>query len=329
MTHVSRTASANVAGIVVAVVLGATAWPVSAQTYPSRPVRVTIPTSPGSSMDMVARVVSAKLADALGQPMVTENRAGANGFIGTEYVAKAAPDGYNVMINTSSNLIIPYYTYRKLPFDPRKDFTPVASAVESITTIAVHPSLPVSSMKELVEHVRNHPGKVAYGSPGIGSLFHLIGELLQKQSAALVHVPYKGAAPAVQAAVAGEVQLLITATNNVIPLAAAGKVKPLAVMGNKRFDALPGVPSLSEALPSMETVPGWFGFFGPAGLPQPVVQRLNAEISRAVQAPDVRPKLEAGGLNVVVKSPQEFAAQYAQTFGQMESAVRAAGLQPE
>ena len=301
-----------------------------AQGFPSKPVRVVVPFPPGSGLDTMARLVSPKLSDSLGQPVIVENRAGANGMIGSEQVARSAPDGYTILATTTSTHVAAAFLVKKLPYDPRRDVTPITAALEAVTVLAVTSALPVNTPRELVDHLKRNPGKVAYGSPGVGNYFHLIGEMFQaSQGVSVLHVPYKGIVLAVQAAATGEVQMVFSAVNNVMPHMKAGRLKTLAVLNPTRYAAMPDVPTASETLPGFVRPDSWFGFLGPAGLPRPVLNRLNADIVSALKMPDVRPKLESMGFVVIANSPEEFMKMYMAGFEVYGRIVKQAGIQPE
>jgi tripartite-type tricarboxylate transporter receptor subunit TctC len=303
---------------------------VAAQSFPSKPIRVIVPFPPAAVLDTMGRLVAQKMSESVGQPVVVENRAGANGIIGSEFVARSAPDGYTLLVTTPSTHISSVYLMKSLPFDPRKDVTPITAAVDSVTVLAVHPSVPVTTAAELIDYLKRNPGKVAYGSAGVGNVFHLIGEMFQSHNGvSLVHVPYKGIVQAVQDTATGQVQMVFSAVNNVMPHMKAGRLKVLAVLNPKRYEGLPGVPSVTEVMPGFERPASWFGFLGPAGLPQQVLARLNGEIVKALNALDARAKLEAMGLMVIGNTPQEFAAQYHAGFDIYGRIIKAAGIQPE
>jgi tripartite-type tricarboxylate transporter receptor subunit TctC len=300
------------------------------QTFPTRPIRVVVPFPPGAGLDTMARLVGPKLADALGQPVVVENRAGANGVIGSEQVARSAPDGHTILATTTSTHVAAAFLVKKLPYDPRRDATPITAAAEAVTVLAVNAALPVDSPQQLVDYLKRNPGKVAYGSAGVGNYFHLIGEMFQSSQAVdILHVPYKGIVLAVQAAATGEVQMVFSAVNNVVPHMKAGKLKTLAILNRGRYAGLPDVPTAAETLPGFVRPDSWFGYLGPAGLPQPVLTRLNTEIVSALKAPEVRSKLENMGFVLIGNSAAEFMKMYMDGFDIYGRIVKAANIQPE
>ena len=301
-----------------------------AQAWPAKPVRLVIPTSPGSSMDMIARVVAQKMSETIGQAVVAENQAGAQGRVGAERVAHAAPDGHTLMIMSPSTTVVPTFLSRTWALDSRRDFTPITAAADPVTCLAIHPSLPVNSVQELVEYMKKNPNKVAFGSSGVAGVFHLVGELFKGQvGVEYIHVPYKGVAPAVTAATTGEVQMVFSAVNNILPHQRAGKLKVLAIMQQERYRDFPEVPAIAEIYPRLERPGSWFGFFGPGKLPTPVLARVHAEVVKALQLPDVRAKIEAGGMVLIANASSDFARMYLDAFSVYERVIRDAGIKPE
>jgi tripartite-type tricarboxylate transporter receptor subunit TctC len=235
-----------------------------------------------------------------------------------------------LLITTPSSHSIAAYLMKSLPYDPRRDFTPITAVGDPVTCIAVHPSVPASNMKEFVDYLRQNPSRIAYGSSGVGSAFHLMGELFKISARVdVIHVPYKGIALAVQDAVGGQVQFVFSAVNNIIPHMKSGKLKALAVVSPRPIPQMPGVPPISETLPGYERPPSWYGFFGPAGLPPAVTNRLAAEIVKQVDAPGMRQKLEDMGLLVIANNPQEFSAMFLGGFDTFGRVVKTLGIQPE
>jgi tripartite-type tricarboxylate transporter receptor subunit TctC len=317
-------------GVVAAMLLALPALPAMAQSFPTKPIRVIVPAAPGSTMDSLPRMLGVRLQEVFGQPIVVENRPGANNVIGSDYVAKSPPDGHTLVITTPSSHIVAVYLMKKLPYDPKTDFTPITAVADPLTVMAIHPSVPANTMAEFVTLLRKSPGKYAYGSPGIGSVFHLMGELLTLTAGVnIIHVPYKGTAPAVADTVTGQVQFVFSAVNNVIPQMKAGKLKVLAVLTPQRFSGLPDIPSVAESLPGYERPSSWYAFFGPAGMPPAVSSRIASEIAKQVHAPEMKAKLEGMGLAVIGNTPQEFSAMFLGGFSVYERVIKAAGIQPE
>ena len=305
--------------------------PASAQTAPSgRPITMVVPFPPGPSLDLVARLTGAKLADALGQPVVVENRTGANGTLGANAVARAAPDGRTLLFTTASTQVTAVHLMKNLPYDPVKDFTPIIAAVEPVTCLIVNSTLPVSSVGELVAYAKARPGALSYGSSGVGSVFHLVGELFnQTAGVSINHVPYRGVAPALQDVVAGHIPMAFLSISNAPALGDNAGIRILAVLEPQRFARRPDIPSMSEAVPAFHKPSSWFGVFGPAGLPSPTVARLNGEIIRALAAADVKAKLDENGLAEIGGSPENFRALIVDGLARYGAIIRAAGIKPE
>ena len=302
----------------------------TAQSFPTKPIRVIVPAAPGSTMDSLPQMLGVRLQEVFGQPIVMENRPGANNVIGSDYVAKSPPDGHTLVITTPSSHIVSVYLMKKLPYDPKTEFTPITAVADPLTVMAIHPSVPANNMAEFVALLKKNPGKYAYGSPGIGSVFHLMGELLTLTAGDnIIHVPYKGTAPAVADTMTGQLQFVFSAVNNVIPQMKAGKLKVLAVLTPQRFPALLDIPSVAESLPGYERPSSWYGFFGPAGMPPAVSARISSEIAKQVHAPEMKAKFEGMGLAVIGNTPQEFSAMFLAGFSVYERVIKAAGIQPE
>ena len=316
--------------VLVALPLAAAA-PASAQPWPTaKPITLVAPFPPGPALDLVARLVGGRLAGALGQTIVVENRVGANGTLGANMVARAAPDGYAILATTASTHVTAVHLMKNLPYDPVKDFAPIIAAVEPVTCLAVNAALPVNSVQELIDYVRARPGQLSYGSSGVGSVFHLMGELFNETAGVKInHVPYRGVAPAMQDVVGGHIQMTFISVSNALGPMQEGRAKILAVLEPVRFAKLAQVPSMSEIVPAFRKPSSWFGFFGPAGLPAPIVMRLNAEIGKALHASDVLPVLEDNGLAVIGGSPEQFSALIDDSIERYGAIIRRAGIQPE
>jgi len=286
------------------VALAAPAW---SQTYPSKPVRVIVTFPPGSTPDIVGRALASRLQEAMGQPFVVENRAGAGGNIGADAVAKAAPDGYTLLVSTNGVFAINKALYKTMPFDPDKDLAPLSLLATAPQMLVVQPSLGVKDFKGFVEYAKRNPGKLSYGSVGGGSASHLTMELLKSDAGVdLVHVPYKGFPPAVTDMLAGNIHAMFAIVPGVLPHVKAGKMTALAVTALKRSQLAPDVPSVAElGLPQLESL-AWIGLAGPAGLSPDVVDRITTETVRGMRRPEVRELLGKQGFDVVASSPQEF-----------------------
>jgi tripartite-type tricarboxylate transporter receptor subunit TctC len=285
----------------------ALAAPVSGQSYPSKPVRMIVTFPPGSTPDIVGRALASRLQQAMGQPFVVENRAGAGGNIGADAVAKAAPDGYTLLVSTNGVFAINKALYKTMPFDPDKDLAPLSLLATAPQMLVVHPSLGLKDFKGFVEYAKRNPGKLSYGSVGAGSASHLTMELLKSDAGVdLVHVPYKGFPPAVTDLLAGNIHAMFAIVPGVLPHVKAGRMNALAVTALKRGSLAPDVPSVAElGLPQLESL-AWIGLGAPAGLPREVVDRITSETAREMQRPEVRELLGKQGFDVVAGSPQEF-----------------------
>jgi tripartite-type tricarboxylate transporter receptor subunit TctC len=303
--------------------------PASAQTWPTaKPITIVVPVPPGPSVDMIARVVAAKLQESLGQTVIVDNRPGANGTIGSNIVARAPPDGYTLLAATPASHVTAVHLMKNLPFDPVRDFTPIMAAVEPVTALVVNAQLPVNSVQELIAYAKANPGKLAYGSSGIGSVFHLTGELFNRTAGVdITHVPYRGVSQPMQDVAAGQIQLLHISLSSARGALASGKAKVLAILEPKRYVKMPDVPSMSEILPAFRKPSTWFGFFGPARMPPEIVARLNAEMKKAIIAPEERAKLEAQDLTILADTPEEFATLQKEGIEQFGAIIKAAGIQ--
>jgi tripartite-type tricarboxylate transporter receptor subunit TctC len=306
------------------------AYTVLAQAYPSKPIRLVLPTIPGSAFEVSGRVITSKMAERLGQPIVAENRSGANGLIGAEIVAKSLPDGYTLLWATASSIVTSRFVIKNLPFDPDHDFTPISIGASPATVIVLNNSVPASNVKEFIDYARRNPGKLSYGSPGIGSLFHLIGEAFaQEAGLQMVHVPYKGPPQALNDLFGGRIEMTIVTLGTASPLQKSGKLKILALLEAQRYPGAPELATVGETLAGFEKPPGWFALFGPGGLPQPIVQRLYRELAGALKTPEVRTWLDTNLHDAGGNTPEEFSVQYKKSFDIFAKAIRAAGVKPE
>ena len=306
--------------------IAAFASPAAAQNYPNQPIRIIVPTPPGGVADLLARVIAQGISANTGKTVIAEQRTGAGGVIAADFVAKSAPDGYTIYMGfhpTQSILV----HLQKLPYDPAKDFEPIILAGSSPNMLVVHPALPAKTPMELVEYARKNPGKISFGSPGNGSSGHMVGEQFKiMHKLDLVHVPYKGAGPAVIDLVAGHIQMMF----DIVPLAReqllAGKVRALGVMSPKRLPVVPEVPTMAEqGMPELEGGP-WFGLLAPAKTPRPIIDWLNAEAKKAMSAPDVRTKLETLGVVLPLGSPEDFRKHIADETQRWGDIIKRAGI---
>ena len=280
-----------------------------AQSYPSRPLRAIVPIAPGGGTDTTGRLVLTRLGEVLGQQIVVDNRAGGGGTIGAMIAAKAAPDGYTFLFGSIATHAVNPAMYKKLPYDHIRDFTPVARIGTVPNVLVVHPALPVKTVAELLSHARANPGKINYGSAGIGSPPHLSMELLKSMTGVnIVHIPYKGAGPALAELLGGQTQVMCTSLAGQLPHIRAGRVRALAVTTARRNAQVPNVPTMIEAgVPGYE-VTIWYAVFFPAGAPKAIVARLNSELVKIVNSPDMKERLAQIGVDPAPSTPEELAA---------------------
>jgi tripartite-type tricarboxylate transporter receptor subunit TctC len=294
--------------------------------YPTRPIRMIAPSSAGGPVDVIARLVSGGLTEVLGQQVVVDNRAGAAGLIGAETVANASPDGYTLLFGFSGPLVIVPNLGTKTPYDTLKDFAPVTLAAQAPYVLVVHPSLPVSNVKELIALAKSRPGKLNFGSGGNGTGIHLAGELLKLTAGInLVHVPYKGAGPAQTALLAHEVDMLFNGAAPALPHIKAGRLKALAVGGSKRTPLLPEVPTIAESGLDFNTS-GWYGILAPRGTPRAIVNKVHAATAKAINTPALKEQLTKQAFEGVASSPDEFSKMIRAEWTKWERVIKAAGL---
>jgi len=282
--------------------------PAWAQDFPNKPIHLVVPFGPGGATDIVGRVLAEKMSDILKQPVIVENRSGAGGLVGTTHVMRSEPDGHTLLMATIGFGANPALFGDRLPFDPVKDFTPVSMLVNVPTVLVVHPSVPARSAKELVELAMKEPGTLNFGSAGYGTVNHLAGEMMKFMADIdMVHIPYRSGGASSTAVVAGEISMLFATTPTALPFIASDRLIPLAASGVKPLAQLPDVPLLQETIPGFNVVE-WQGVVGPAGIPRPVVDKLNAAIVEALHDPAVTKRLIELGTEVVASSPEELAA---------------------
>ena len=300
-----------------------------AQDYPARPVRMVVPYAPGGPVDIVARITANKLSETLGQQFVVDNRAGAGGNIALEVVARSTPDGYTLLVGANGTNAINPSLYKNMPVDPGRDLAPISMVASSAMILVVHPSLPASNVKELIALARAKPGAVTYASSGSGSTAHLSGELFKSMARIdLLHVPYKGAAPALTDLVGGQVQSMITGVSSTLPYVKAGRLKALGVSSEKRQPLLPDVPSIAEQLPGYE-VNTWYGVFAPAGAPRPLVDKLNRTLVQIFGTPDAQARLAAVGADAHTNAPDQFAQAIARERAKWAKIVKESGARAD
>jgi len=301
-----------------------------AQAWPAKPIRLMVPFPPGGSTDIVARIVAQKLGERLGQPLVIENRGGAGGTIGTALIAKAAPDGYNLAIASTSTHVVAPGVYPKLEYDPVKDFAPVGLMAISPYLLVVNPSVPAKSVQELVAFARAQPGKLTYASAGVGSTTQLAMEMLKAASGTYVlHIPYNGNGPAGTAVVAGQVDILFGSLPALLSFAKSGRVRALAVGTLKRSPSLPDVPTVAESGYAGFDASLWLAIVAPAGTPQPIVERLNRELNALVAAADTREAFDKAGTEPLTGTPADLAAMIRDGVPKYAKIIKSAGVKPE
>jgi len=301
------------------------AAPAFAQNWPARPVRIIVPFPPGGGVDFVARLLAQGLSEQLGSGFVVDNRPGAAGMLGSEAAARAAPDGYTLLITPPEVAIDPSIR-AKLPYDPLKDFVTISQLTSGQFMLAASPSVPVKTVPELIALAKAKPGQLNYGHSGTGSINHLKGELLQSMTGIRwENVPFKGAGPAIGAVMSGDIQFVFASVTGLVSLAKSGKVRAIAVSGNKRFAELPDVPTIGESVPGY-VVTGWYGLFAPAGTPAEIVRRLQAEAAKALTTPEAKDKLVRSGNEPVVSSPEEFNAFLRAEIAKWAKVIQTSGL---
>jgi tripartite-type tricarboxylate transporter receptor subunit TctC len=300
------------------------------QSYPVKTVRIVIPQAPGAQSDLFTRMLGQKMSESMGQPVINDPRPGAGGAIGAELAARAAPDGYTLLMGTNSTHSANPVLYAKLPYDAVKDFAPITLTVGTPYVLTVHPSLPVTNLKELVAFAKLRPAQLNYASAGNGSTHHLCGELLKSMTGIdIVHVPYKGGPPANQAVLSGEIPMQFSSVSALHGNIKSGKLRAIGVTSAKRSSLLPDVPTLSEAgLPGFQML-SWFGLLAPAATPRAIVTRLNTETIKALNAPEIRTAIVAQGSEAMPGSPEQFAEYIKSEIARIGRIARTAGIKAE
>jgi tripartite-type tricarboxylate transporter receptor subunit TctC len=324
MHRVGRLFVRLVAGALLATSLAAS--PAFAQSYPNRPVRLIVPFPAGGPADVLGRVLADHLNKMWGQPVIVENRGGAGGNIGAEVVARAAPDGYTLLLNASSH-VINASLYEKLPYDPIKDFTPVSEVASYMLVLVVHPSVPATSVKEFVAVAKSKPEGLSVANAGLGTPTHLAAVLFaQAADVKLIHVPYRGAAPASTDLIAGQTPAMFNNPVNAVPQVKASALRALAVTGANRLSLLPDTPTVAESgYPGFETRT-WYGLFGPAGLPADIVRKLHADVEKALRIPEIANNLIAQGWDITASPPDQFSVVLQSEFDRWSAVVKRAGI---
>jgi tripartite-type tricarboxylate transporter receptor subunit TctC len=296
--------------------------------YPERPIRLIVPFPPGGAVDPVARVIAQALGERIGQSIVSINRGGGGGSLGMDEAAKAAPDGYTIVLDHSGMAYMPGI-YRNLPFDPVKDFAAIIDAVAGFYMLGVTPSLPVKSVADLVAYGKANPGKLTFGSAGIGSTLHLAGELFKRETGIdMLHVPYKGAGPAIKDLISGEIKLMFAPATAMLPFAGGDKIRVLAVTSTKRSSFAPDLPAVAETVPGFEIV-GWYGLAAPAGTPRAQIDRINAETNGALKSPDVIARLRTLGYAPTGGTPEQAEARIKSDVARWTKIIKDAGIEPQ
>lgn len=297
--------------------------------YPNRPIRMISPFPPGGPTDLVGRLVSAKLAENIGQPIVIESRPGASGNVGLELAARSAPDGYTIVLSSPVIALSPLM-YSKLNYDPDKDLAPIALVGAVRNVLVVHPSVPAHNLKELVQIARKSPGRLNYGSGGVGTTTHLAPELLKSlEKLNIVHVPYKGSGVALGALAGGQIDMLVIAAPAAVQQINSGRVRALAVLMPERFADLPKVPTSKESgFPNFE-ISVWYGMLAPTGTPREIIARLNSELAKAVSAPDMKPKFASAGVEPLTSTPEEFGAFIRSEAARFARVIKEAGIKAD
>ncbi len=310
------------------VALCAAAAGACAQAYPSKPIRMVVGFPPGGGNDIIARMVGSKMQEAWGEPVLIDNKPGANSIIAAEYVAKSAPDGYTLLVNATGGMSVNPVLYAKLPYDPLKDFVPISMVGIFPLVLVVHPSVPAKSVQELVAYARANPGKLDYSAGS--TAFQVATEMLKQMTGTDIrHIPYKGSAAAIAAVIAGDVQMTIVDTPPLVAQIKAGKVKALGVTAAKRAASMPELPTVAESgVPGYEMVL-WIGVFAPAGTPRGIVSKLNAEVVRIVKLPDIRAELAGMGVDPVGNTSEQMAEWIRREIARFGPVVKAANIQAE
>jgi tripartite-type tricarboxylate transporter receptor subunit TctC len=302
---------------------------VNAQTYPAKPIRIIVPSTPGGSVDTLARTVGPKLAERWGQQVVVDNRSGAGGVIAGELTAKSPPDGYLLLLGTVASLATNVSLHKKLPYDPVKDFAPVSLVATQNLMLVVHPSVPAKSVKELVRFAKASPGKLSFASAGNGTGSHLSGELFKQLAGIdILHIPYKGVQPAMIDVISGQVAMNFPSILSGLGHVRSGRVRPLAVTGASRTRAAPELPTMQEAGIAGYESATWYGIVAPAGTPQDVITKLSTEVAAILKHPDTNERLARDGADPVGSTPQEFGRFMQIEIEKWRKVIRAAGIQP-
>jgi tripartite-type tricarboxylate transporter receptor subunit TctC len=301
----------------------------SSQSYPTKPIKVIVPFPPGDAVDILSRLIGPKITERLGQPMIVENRAGASGQIGMEVLKNAAPDGYTIGVGQGGNLVVAPHTYKKIPYDPLKDFVPIAELATNYLAVVANPNLPFKTAAEMIAWAKANPGKLTLATNGEGGFPHLAFENLAMMGGfTFQHIPYKGAAQIATDVIGGQVQLGIGAYTSLSPHVISGRLRLIAVTNPVPVPNKPELPIFADAVPGYDSR-GWFGYVAPAGVPRDIIRRLNEEINRAMKLPDVADKMIASGLIIVTESPEFFGEVIRSDYEKYGKLARDIGFKPQ
>jgi tripartite-type tricarboxylate transporter receptor subunit TctC len=299
-----------------------------AQTYPAKPIRLVMSVSGGA--EVVVRIAAQRWLETTGQPMIMEVQSGAGGAVGAEMAAKATPDGYTLLLATASAITMRPHLAKSTPYDPIRDFTPIIRAGEAVLVVAANPNAPFASIRDMVQYAKSNPGKLTYGSSGVGTNHHLSAELLRRAAGIdMLHVPYKTAPQLMNDVIGGQLPVAFTILATISSNVKAGKLRVLGVYNSKRYHLIPDVPTLAEEVPGYEPPPGWMGYLGPANLPPALVTRLNTDLAKFYTEPQMQARADAAGIMVNTSTPAEFAELLKREYSQVGRVVKAAGIQPE
>ena len=300
-----------------------------AADYPTKPIRLLVPYAAGGPVDIMARIVAQKLGETLGQQVVVDNRAGANGNIAGDIVAKSAPDGYTLLMGANGNIAVNPSLYARMPFDPVKDLAPISMVAGSPMILVVNPSVPAGSVKELIALAKAKPGSINVANSGNGSTAHLAAELFKSMAGvSLVQIPYKGAGPALADVVGGQVQMMITGVSSTLPFVKTGKLKALGVSSEKRLALMPELPTIAESVPGYE-VTTWYGVLAPAGTPKPIIAILHSALVKLMNMPDTQERMASLGAGAMTDTPEQFANRIRSETGKWAQVVKSAGVRVE
>ena len=301
----------------------------AAQSYPTKPIRLVVPFAAGGPNDVIGRVVAQKVSEQIGQAIVVENRPGAGGAVGTAVVKDSPPDGYTILISGTSSLAINPALYKKLPYDPLKDFTAVSLVGTAPSLLVMHPSVPVKTVRDLIALARSRPGQINYASGGIGSAPHLAGELLNSMAKIkMVHIPFRGGGPSLTGVMTGQADLFMGGLSAALPPVKAGRLLAIAVTSTKRSQFVPQIPTIAETLPGYDVL-NWYAIFAPAAAPKDIVSRLNSEIVKAMATPELKKRFHDLGTDASTSTPEELGAYHAREMKKWAQIVQSAGIKVE